>query len=399
MPGTLLAVLVLMAWDSSTALLDRFAAARAAMNARQPRRRRVGASYQGFIKAIAGVFNLLLPQAQTHGRQLIERIAGVHWRVQGWIAFAADGSMIDCPRTLANEKGFGTAGKAGCGPQLQLTMLWHMGTGLPWAWRVGRAAESEQAHLRRMLDLLPARALLVMDAGFRGFDLLQQIRDSGRFFLARVGANVTLLRELGYVVQERENTVYLWPAEQRGHRPLVLRLIRVKAKGGKSMCLITNVLESEHLSHRSAAMLYRMRWGVEICYRSLKETLSRRKMRSDAPRNARIELHGALLGLMLLGLMTVRRIIARGRVPQRLSVATALRAIRLAMRESNLTWRTLLGLLSRAVQDRYKRLGSRKARSWPHKKHESPPGEPNVRKATRAEIASARSLTAVPMPS
>ena len=395
MSGTLLSVLVLMAWESSTALLDRFDAARAVINARQPRGRRVGATYQGFIKAIVGTFNVLLPQAQTHARRMIERMAGAHWHVQGWIAFAADGSKMDCPRTRANEDGFGTAGKAGSGPQLLLTMLWHMGTGLPWAWRIGRAAESERGHLRRMVDLLPPKALLVMDAGFTGFDLLWQIQNSGRCFLVRVGANVTLLRELGYIVKEEEDTVYLWPADQHGHRPLGLRLIRVKSDGGRSICLITNVLDSADLSRGTAATLYRMRWGVEICYRSLKQTLERRKMRSTAPRNARIELHGALLGLMLLGLMAVRRLIARGCNPHRISVANTLRAIRHAMRDANLSRRILMGLLNRAVKDQFLRHGSRQARSWPHKKHESPPGEPKLRNATTAEIAAAQALAVI----
>ena len=78
-------------------------------------------------------------------------LAGPFWRRDGWVAFSADGTRIELPRTVDNEKAFGCAGRDKTGPQLQLTSLYHMGTGLPWAWRIGAGTESEQVHLRRMV--------------------------------------------------------------------------------------------------------------------------------------------------------------------------------------------------------------------------------------------------------
>ena len=48
--------------------------------------------------------------------------------------------------------------------------------------------------------------------------------------------------------------------------------------------------------------------------------------------------------------------------------------------------------LSGAVKDAYKRAGSKKARNWPHKKKDKPPGEPKLREATDVEVALAKEI-------
>ena len=108
-----------------------------------------------------------------------------------------------------------------------MTTLYHLGTGLPWDWTIGRGTESERDHLRMMLVSLPPGSLIVADAGFTGYDLLREILRAGHSFLIRVGANVTLLTELGLEVESHGNAVWLWPAGKREECPLRLRLIRL----------------------------------------------------------------------------------------------------------------------------------------------------------------------------
>jgi hypothetical protein len=62
--------------------------------------------------------------------------------------------------------------KPGTGPQRLLTMLFHLATGLPWAWQRGRGDESERGHLEAMASLLPIKTLLVADAGYVGYEML-----------------------------------------------------------------------------------------------------------------------------------------------------------------------------------------------------------------------------------
>ena len=336
----------------------------------------------------------MLSPVQAALRSALGAMAGAYWRREEQLAFAVDGSRVDCPRTRANEEALGCGGRKGTAPQFWLTTLWHMGTGLPWAWKTGPSRDAERTHLREMLDLLPRGALLVADAGFTGYDLFRKILSSGRSLLVRVGANVSLLRNLGYAEVEPDGTVYLWPeAFQKDCPPVVLRLIVLHRKG-KKMYLLTNLSAAE-LPKKRAAVLYEMRWGVEVFFRSLKETLAHRKMLSHGPEQAEAELQWTMVGLQVLGLMSVAAILGGGQDPLSWSVALALRAVRQAMRDRKPTRRCpggLDGALRRSVKDGYCRRGPKEARHWPHKKKETPPGGPKVRNAKPKEVEKAQKL-------
>ena len=388
---------VLMAWSSEQTLADRFGAAWESLVGMFPFCRRPGKTYQGFIKMLLQRGEGLLGWVRAHLRVELQKMAGEHWTRQGLLAFAADGSRVECPRTKANEEALGCGGRKGTGPQFWLTSLWHMGTGLLWSWKIGLATDAERMHLRQMLDLLPRCAVLVADAGFTGYELFSELLAGGRSFLIRVGSNVQLLKKLGYAKVENDGTVYLWPERFRKKNlpPLVLRLIVLQRKG-KKMYLLTN-LPGERLSDEQASILYEMRWGVELFYRSMKQTLARRKMLSRAPAKARAELSWTLVGLQLLGLLSVEQILRSGRDPLSWSVAMSLRAVRLAMidhKPRKPCTGGLLGCLSRAVQDSYQRRSSKTARNWPHKKKDRPPGPPKFRNATRTEVKTAQQLNA-----
>jgi len=388
---------LLMIYAADEALQDRFKAARRCVIEMFPRRRRPGKTYQGLIKAQ----NRLGPQAvealKDHLRGHHRRVAGPFWERLGWVPFACDGSRVEVPRTTRNKE-LGCAGRKKTGPQLFLTTLYHMGTGLPWDWCIGKGTASERDHLRVMLAKLPPGSLVVADAGFTGYALLQAMLAAGLSFLIRAGSNVSLLTDLDCEVDSDAQTVWLWPGDQRRSvPPLKLRLIRLKGvSGGKrEMCLLTNVFDRERLSDEAAAILYRMRWGVELFYRSYKQTLRQRKLRSDAPRQARWELHWGMTALLLLGLMSVEAIVGRGRDPLSLSVAQALRVVRQAMSNSRCGRCPRLGVrLADAIKDEYQRRSSKKAHDWPHKKNDPPPGTPKIRPATEKESLLARQFTA-----
>lgn len=357
-------------------------------------RRRVGGTYQGFIKRLLLLGNLLLEPVMEHLRQRLREIAAKHWTRDGFLAFAVDGSRVDAPRTAANEKTLGCCGCDKTGPQFWLTTLWHMGTGLPWAWKIGKASDSERTHLGDMLHRLPKKALLVADAGFTGYELMNEILAGGLSFLIRIGSNVTLLKKLFHAQIKDDGTVYLWPEKvrKRLQPPLVLRLV-VMQRRGKKMYLLTN-LNEKTLSIRQAAFFYEMRWGVEVFFRSLKQTLSRRKMLSHAPKQAKAELAWTMIGLQLLGLLSVEGVIKAGKDPLSLSVAMSLRAVR-GMMQNRKPLRNCSNLsvaFSQCVKDNYNRKNRKRARDWPHKKTKSPLGTPKIRKANEIEVEIAKEL-------
>jgi hypothetical protein len=385
---------VLTVWSAEPTLGGRFDSARQLLVGMFPSRRRAGATYPGFIAALARASASLLAVIVPHLRKCVRRVAGPSWEVLGWAAFAVDGSKLDVPMTRANEDAFGVAGRKRAGPQMLLTVLFHVGSGLAWAWRRGVAKASERSHLLEMLDTLPINALLLADAGFTGYDLLRAVAGGGgggRSFLIRVGSNVRLLTKLGYRVREFDGLVWLWPAGARGEgrEPMALRLVTVNGGRKGTLYLLTNVLDAGRLSDADAGRLYAMRWGVELLYRSLKQTMGRGKMLSDSPAHAGVELDWSVIGLWVLGLANANANAEASGDPRRLSPAQTLRRVRAAMagRGGNL-W----AALADARRDRYQRRGPKTARHWPHKKRERPPGVPKARTATEEEVLLAQRL-------
>ncbi len=403
-PRLLVYLAIFMAWRVERTLKDRFNEARAALTGIYSSRKRPGQTDTGFARALAKSSDVLLYTLCDHWRQCVRQVAASCWEVGGWVVIGVDGSTFDCPRTPANEEAFGTTGKNNSGPQQLVTCLFHVCSGLIWGWkRGGIQGNSERGQLREMIHLLPPNALLLADAGFCGYDLLAALLAQGSSFLIRVGANVHLLKKLGYEVHEHEQTVYLWPLDKQGRRrnkawprslthvkpPLVLRLIRLKEATGQTVCLLTNQ-GPERLSDALAARIYKLRWGIEVMWRDLKQTMSHHKTLGTSPGRVQAELDWALAGLWMLQLISVERMIASKQLPHRYSPASSLRVLRRAMGGKRRKRRTLVMELTQAVKDTYCRKGSKKARHYPKKRPQRPPGEPRAHGLARGKALAQR---------
>ncbi|MDP6719108.1 MAG: transposase, partial [Pirellulaceae bacterium] len=218
-------------------------------------------------------------------------------------------------------------------PQMWLTMMWHVGSGLPWDWRRGPSDSSEREHLLSMLEGLPAGSLVTADAGFVGYESWKALIDSGRHLVIRVGANVRLLKGLGYV-RRRKDIVYLWPdaAAKKKQPPLVLRLTQFQTTK-QTVYLVTDIQDEKVLSDSQLVEIYKLRWGVEVMFRSFKQTFSQRKLRCHRAENAAVELDWLLTGLWAVCFLGQKKLLDAGEDIQRLSVAGVLRAIRQTMHE------------------------------------------------------------------
>jgi hypothetical protein len=354
---------------------------------------RLGRSYSGFIEALVATNVKLMPAITRRLRILMQQRAGAFWTLHGRCAFGIDGTRIEAAHTADNERGLGCAGRDKTGPQVYLTTLWHLGLRLPWSCQFGPGTASERVHARQLVDDLPARSLLVADAGFCSYDLCHQLLARGHDFLLRVGSNVHLLAELGYYHEERDGIVYLWPEKHRHRPPLVLRLIRL-TQGTQQVFLLTNVLDPQELTDEMAADLYHQRWGEEVYHRSFKQTLDRRKLLSRTPQTCLAEAQWIVLGLWLLGLMSLMGKGPAQNDPRQWSVARSRDAVRRTMRNQPPGGRrtpraTLAQILQQAVLDSYQRHTSKTARNYPRKKNEQPPGPPKIQPATPKQIKQA----------
>jgi hypothetical protein len=275
--------------------------------------------------------------------------------------------------------------------------MWHVTSGLPWAWRRGESGSSERQHFQEMIPELPKKSLVVADAGFAGYSYWKSLMDAGHDFIIRVGANVTLLTQLGYV-RETRDCVYLWPdkAAADSQPPLILRLV-VLTKRGKKVVFVTSVLSSAALSKKEVISIAKSRWGVEVFFRSWKQTFDKRKLRSHKSEHALIELDWSLVGLWSVCL--VAQLENRRLKPKKLSVAKVLRAFRRPMREYATRPRIgqeLFERLSNAQIDSYVRT-NKNSRNYPRKKKSKPKlGVPIIQKATSKQRKRAAMLKGKP---
>ena len=421
-PRMLAAAAVLWATSELSTLHERFAQARKIITKVFRWRPAPGGSYQGFIKMLAKWQPELLGVVVAHLRDQMQAVHEGQWETAGYAVFAGDGSRVALARSESLEATFAPPRRqtrSGCrrksaaarrarkpqaaaarqkkatSPQLWLTLLWHVGSGLPWAWRTGPSGASERAHLVAMVPELPAQALIAADAGFVGYDFWQALLSAGHHFVIRVGANVRLVRQLGWT-REYAHVVYVWPdkAARKHQPPLVVRLVVVH--DGKQPVYLVTDLSKNDLSDRQVATIYGVRWGIEVFFRTFKQTFGCRKLRSRAAQNAQLELDWSLLGLWGVCLLGTRELSASGHEPTRLSPAAAIHAFQRTLREYRVRpetpAETLWAQLRLARLDDYQRRSAKTSREYPRKKQRTPIGIPHITRATPHQIAQAQAL-------
>lgn len=377
-------------------------------------------TYQGFMGAMTRWTATFIPLVWTILQARMEEWGGEFWRIDGWVPIAFDGSRSTAPRTAANEKAF-CAAHYGTGktaryrkkkskgmrrkknernraqpqePQAWITLLWHMGLRLPWSWRLGPSNSSERAHVMEMVTAgkFPKDTLFCGDAGFVGYPLWSEILRNRAHFLVRVGANVSLLTESADFQRQKNGLVLCWPKAmmQAGQPPLRLRLVQVRI-GKTKVWMLTSVLDASRLSAQQMVKLYKMRWGIEIEFRGLKQTLDCGKLCCRNDQRLLAELHWSIMAMAVAELLALkeqlsarqRKSASDGYTPAKRSLAQTIRALRHSL--SNLHEipppnEDLRTKLRAAVTDSYERTASKRARYHPPNPDKKPLGNPNIRR-------------------
>jgi len=221
-PRLLAATALLWATSELSTLRERFAQARKIIEKVFRWQPAAGMSYPGFLKMLGKWQPELLGTVVPHLREQLQAGQPAQWETAGYVVFAGDGTRVALARSESLEAAFApqrrrtstlhrkkpsamrrvpkkqTAASRqtkATSPQLWLTVLWHVGSGLPWAWRTGPSGASERDQLVALVPELPAHALLVAEAGFVGYDFWQALLRAGHHFVIRVGANVRLVRQ------------------------------------------------------------------------------------------------------------------------------------------------------------------------------------------------------------
>ena len=387
----------------------------------------IAKSYPSMMNSLTRYHEVLVPRLRERFQALAEEVGGRHFETGGWVLIAFDGSRATAPRSVANERAFcaphyGQGKRAKYGkkkskgmrrkrnqqnppqpqaPQAWITMLWHMGLRLPWTWRLGPSNSSERDHVKEILreEAFPENTLFCGDAGFTGYPLWSLIAKD-HHFLVRVGANVKLLSEQADVKKQGGGIVLCWPKGQMdsGQPPLRLRLVQVKV-GKTKMWMLTNVLDRRQLSKKQIVRFYKMRWGIEVEYRGLKQTIDKHLLRCRNSDRLLVELDWSLRAMAVAELLALREQIPAEESegppgettaydPGDRSLANTLRALRKCMRNLH-KFSTpedgLLYQLSRALVQRYNNRTDKRARYRRKNPDKKSLGEPTVRKLTASE--------------
>ena len=301
----LVLVLLAMTWAAGDSEWERFEAARGFYVMAYESRKRPGKTLGGFQKALARIPMRQLWALAQGVRDQIQRNYVERLLIDGFVPLGCDGSRVECPRSAELEARMGKGGKQESAPSAWVTAFVHLGLGLLWSWRIGKGTADERLHLQQMLCLLPAEALVVADAAYMGYELARAILQHNQSYLLRLSSKNRL-----YIVDDtpleewQEGLIFYWPetAQKENLPPLQCRLIRVKATGQikHDVWLLTNILDPQKLSAKTAAKFYRWRWRNEGLFRTYKRTLKKFKLASRSVKLIHRELEGSLLALQIL---------------------------------------------------------------------------------------------------
>lgn len=421
MPELLVAQAIIWSWQETRFVTDAFDHAKEICD--DLNWTRTANSYTSFMNALSRYGEILRNRLRDRYQVLAGAIGNRFFRTYGWVLIGFDGSRVTAPRTISNEGAFcapnyGKGKRAKYGrkkskgmrrkrnkqnppqpqaPQAWITMMWHMGLRLPWSWRLGPSNASERDDVKEMLaeEEFPENTLFCGDAGFTGYPLWSAIVQSGYDFVVRVGGNVNLLSEHADVKRQRGGIVLCWPKGKidSGEPPLRLRLVQVQV-GKSKMWLLTSVLDRKRLRLKHLVRIYKMRWGIEVEYRGLKQTIDKHTLRCRNSDRLLVELDWSLRGMAIGELLALREQIAVMQKnnsdydPKDRSLANTIRAIRRCMRNlckpCNASDK-LSARLSRATVQRYKNHTDKRARYRPRNPDKKPIGDPNIRKMNSVE--------------
>jgi len=424
-PDQLAAQAVIWAWQDARFVTDEFRVTLEVCD--RLKLQQVAQTYTAFMNALERYEKMFHLRLNRKFQALAREVAGRFWRDGTWVLMGFDGSRVTTPRTISNENEF-CAPNYGQGktakyrkkkskgmrrrkneknkpqpqaPQVWVTMMWHMRLRLPWTWRLGPSGSSERGHVMEILqqEKFPENTLFCGDAGFVGYDFWNAILNAGGQFLVRVGANVSLLSEKADIKRLGNGIVLCWPKGKMnsGAEPLHLRLVKVKI-GKTSMWILTSVLDDKKLSIKMIIKYYKIRWGIEVEYRGLKQTNDRRNLRCRNSDRVYVELNWSIRAMAFAELIALREQIPADNTRKTeskqnydtkdRSLANTMRALRTCLR--NLKEYAdpnddLLYQLSKALVQKYNNTTDKKARYRPKNPDKKPLGEPKIRKLTTEE--------------
>lgn len=227
------------------------------------------------------------------GEQL-EALAPAAWRWQGRTIKIFDGTTVSMPDTPSNQQAYpqSRTQKTGLGfPLARIGALIGLASGALLRYQVSACAgkgSGEQSLLTGLLDYLEPRDIVLADALLATWWIVAGTSRRGAdVVMAQHGRRVTdfaLGQRLGkhdHVVQwsRPPKPTTMSAQEYEGYPPsLTLREVKVEGR-----ILVTTLLDPQWVSPSALNALYKMRWNIEVDFRTIKSTLQMDVLRCKSP--------------------------------------------------------------------------------------------------------------------
>jgi hypothetical protein len=260
---------------------------------------------------------------------------GVWWR--GLRVVAIDGTYLHVPESkragARYRRRAGGMGMLGY-PLLRLTVVIECGTRAVLGAVFGSDEVGETTYAQRLLPLLRAGMVLLLDAGYDSQRLLMQVAGTGADFVCRSSA-----RRVPLVLRELSDGSYLSVfGGTRVRMRVVEAWITVTYADGtvrrEAWRLVTSLLDHRRYPAAEVVELYHRRWQAETTYDTIKSTiLDGRVLRSDHSDDVDQEVYALLTVYQAIIRISVDAVdrhpgVGRAGDPARISFTVALEAAR-----------------------------------------------------------------------
>ena len=224
-------------------------------------------SAEAFCKARQKIPSEMILALVHHAAQQFDLYFGDLFRVKGHRLFAVDGMKMQATRS---DELFDVLGwhASGYNPQMLVSTLYNVVSGVPHDLRIAPTHTSERAELYPMLDFLQEGDILIIDRGYHSFCLIAELRLRKVHFVMRLPAGTFKAVERFVADGGTVGWVTISPPRRLRNSQAAIR-VRVlvhPGKGLKPVVLITDLKEAE-FSWQEIDELYHLRWPVEEFYK------------------------------------------------------------------------------------------------------------------------------------
>jgi len=283
------------------------------------------------LDVIMGLFEKAVCMATT----LAGRFESLRWK--GHRVLAIDGTRKNMPRSNKLSDFFGIP-SGGSLPQMLVCTLYDVMAKIPIDGVGAPNAASERALAGTLLKSLKPGDLLLMDRGFPGFRLFDDIIATGADFLVRLPLQGLFGPVRSFLNKGRvDGMVTIHPSqsilkEYRREgltipRPITLRVIKAVLPNGKKILLATTLQNAGRYSRSELVELYHMRWEQEEHFKLIKGLLEAENFRGKSPQLVSQELLAINLYCLLTRILMLQSALIHNISPDTIAQKPAFLAV------------------------------------------------------------------------